>query len=140
MVKKRVIGAEDGQQENALSIYKTPKYTIQKIADKFQNDDGHIKVLFLPVAHPELNPIEMVWSCIKRNAASRNMNFSLTEVEEATKEEVIRVTEGEFAKYYGHVLKEEAKYRILWEEWEHTTEDDDSQEIDTSEGVERETV
>ena len=34
-----------------------PVYEISEIAKEF-----NIKILFLPVGHPELNPIEMVWS------------------------------------------------------------------------------
>ena len=41
----------------ARQIYLRPKYKIQKIADKFEKDAFSIKILFLPVSHPELNPI-----------------------------------------------------------------------------------
>ena len=44
----------------ARRIYPRPKYRIQKIADKFEKDAFYIKLLFLRVSHPELNPIEMV--------------------------------------------------------------------------------
>ena len=37
-----------------------PKYVLCKIADKYK-----IKILYLPVSHPELNPIEMIWSMMK---------------------------------------------------------------------------
>ena len=46
--------------EQARKIYPAPKYKIQKIADKFREGDFLTKILFLPVAHPELNPIKMV--------------------------------------------------------------------------------
>ena len=63
-------------------IYPCPKYKIQKIADKFANGNFSIKVLFLPVAHPELNPIEMVWGFTKRAAGSKNMmlNFRMLKI------------------------------------------------------------
>ena len=38
-------------------IHPNPKYKIQKIADNFEKDVFSIKILFIPVAHPELNPI-----------------------------------------------------------------------------------
>lgn len=60
-------------------IYPTPKSKIQKLADKFTRENFEIKVLFLPVAHPELNPIEMVWSLIKRYVASKKPLFSALE-------------------------------------------------------------
>ena len=67
--------------EQAKKIYPAPKYKIQKIADKFQEGDFSIKILFLPVAHPELNPIEMVWGCVKRAVAAQNLSFKLRDVE-----------------------------------------------------------
>lgn len=45
--------------EYCRSIYPTPKYAIQKLADQFEEGEFCIKILFLPVAHPELNPIEI---------------------------------------------------------------------------------
>ena len=50
--------------EQVKKIYPAPKYKIQKIADKFREGDFSIKILFLPVAHPELNPTLMVWGCV----------------------------------------------------------------------------
>ena len=43
-------------------VYHFPNYEIQKIADNFEKEGFAIKILFLPIAHPELNPIEMVWA------------------------------------------------------------------------------
>ena len=51
--------------EEARRLKPTPAYEIQKIADSFEIGDFCIKILFLPVAHPELNPVEMVWGRIK---------------------------------------------------------------------------
>lgn len=110
--------------ECARSYFRTPKYAIQKIADKFEDEHGHIKIIFLPVAHPELNPIEMVWSFVKRSVASRNLNFSLPEVEKETRTQVAKVTQSEFAKYLGHSMKEEDRYRKLSEKWGEETETD----------------
>ena len=44
----------------APSIYPRVQYKIQNIADKFRVNGFDIKILFLPVVRPELNPIEMV--------------------------------------------------------------------------------
>ena len=62
------------------------KYKIQKLAHAFSSNGFEMKILFLPVNHPELNPIEMVWSYIERNAASRNLRFTLSCVEKVVKE------------------------------------------------------
>jgi hypothetical protein len=39
---------------------------VNKIVDNWNEDHGtDIKILFLPVAHPHLNRIELIWSRIK---------------------------------------------------------------------------
>lgn len=42
------------------AVAPTPKYEVQAIAEKFSTDGFEIKILFLPVAHPGLNLIEMI--------------------------------------------------------------------------------
>ena len=71
--------------EYARKIYPLPKYKIQKIADKYEEGDFNIVILFLPVANPEFNSIEMVCSNIKRKVAAKNMEFKLSSVEEHAK-------------------------------------------------------
>ena len=55
----RVQKSKNELLEQAREIYPSPRYKIQKIADKFSEGDFEIKILFLPVAHPELNPVDM---------------------------------------------------------------------------------
>ena len=99
--------------EFAKTIYPSPKYKIQKLADEFASNGFDIKILFLPVAHPELNPIEMVWSFIKRKVASRNLHFNLTHVENETKKHIAEIAAQDIKKYVSHAKKEEDKYRNL---------------------------
>lgn len=101
--------------EYARSIYPAPKYKIQKMADEFATEEFEIKILFLPVAHPELNPIEMVWSFIKRSVASRNLKFTLNHVENETREQIKKISKEDIAKYASHSRKEEEKYKNLSE-------------------------
>ena len=63
--------------EHAGSVYPTSKCKIEKIAGQFETATFSIKILILPVAYPELNPIEMVWSFFKRAVASKNIQFQL---------------------------------------------------------------
>ena len=96
-----------------------PTYKIQKIATKFNKGDFQIKILFLPVAHPELSPIEMVWSKIKREVATKNLIIRLATGEEITKQAVLKFTASEFTKYVEHVKLEELNYKqinwyIIW--------------------------
>ena len=50
-----------------LDVVGPPKYEVQRLAEEFG-----IKVVYLPVAHPELNPIKKVWGAIKNIVMSRN--------------------------------------------------------------------
>ena len=43
---------------HAHKIYPNPKYKIQRIARKFETETFSINIMFLPVAHPELNSIK----------------------------------------------------------------------------------
>ena len=64
----------------------------------------------MPVAHPELNPIEMVWSYLKRKVGKLNFDFSLKEVEAHTREALEEFTASMFNSYVDHTIKEEEKY------------------------------
>ena len=52
--------------EDCKLITSEPKYEIQRVADKFSHGDFSIKILFLPIGHPELNSIEIAWAYMKR--------------------------------------------------------------------------
>ena len=58
-----------------------PRYEVVELAKKHK-----MKILYLPVAHPELNPIEMIWSMMKDYIKKRNVNYSLTDVEKFANE------------------------------------------------------
>ena len=104
---------EDEPLERAKEIYPNSVYKLQKIADKFTRGSFHIKMIFLPVAHPELNPIEMIWSNLKRHIATTNMKFRLSSLEQLTQEVVESLTALEFKRYIEYVFKEEDRYRTL---------------------------
>ena len=57
-----------------------PRRTRFKKANTFLEWMVEIHILFLPVAHPELNPIEMLWYKVKRQVDSRNMKFLLSTI------------------------------------------------------------
>ena len=99
--------------QEARRLKPTPEYEIQRIADLFAEGEFCIKILFLPVAHPELNPIEMVRGMVKRKCASLNMTFTLNDVDDIARSEVAKVDASIFTKFYEHSLKEEEKYRDL---------------------------
>ena len=97
--------------EEAIGCYPGPKYKVKELADSFMDGEFEIKILFLPIAHPELNPIEMVWGCVKSAVSKANYRFRLSDVENMTRLELEKFTADQFGKYVAHVLKEESKYR-----------------------------
>ena len=72
-----------------------PDHIRYKLDAKLE-EHGHI-VLRLPPYHPELNPIEKIWAQVKRNVASRNTTFKLSNVENLTREEFGNVTVEDWA-------------------------------------------
>ena len=82
-----------------------PQYEISKLAARHK-----LKILFLPVSHPELNPIEMVWARMKDYIKKRNVNLSLTDVEKYANEFFDSFDANEWVKYIDHVKKVEEKY------------------------------
>ena len=82
-----------------------PKYMISKIAEKY-----NVKILFLPVAHPELNPIELVWSMLKKYIKEKNVNYSLSEVEKHAHEFFTTYKQSTWQKCVEHVKKIENEY------------------------------
>jgi len=63
--------------EQASNNRPTPTFLVQDVAEKFG-----VTVLIFPVAHPELNPIEMVWGTVKVALCKFNVSFSLDRLEE----------------------------------------------------------
>lgn len=53
------------------------KLVIEKMADESGKD---IKILWLPVAHCELNAIELVWAQLKSEIAKKNKTFKIKDV------------------------------------------------------------
>ena len=83
----------------------TKQYATDAIAEKFTH-----AVLRLPVAHPELNPIELAWSVIKGYVAKHNKRFTLSEVERLTREAIEKVTPTLWEKFCAHTAKVEEMY------------------------------
>ena len=66
-----------------------PVYLIQKAIEEAGRD---LKLLILPVHHPELNPIETMWSRLKTYAYRNNITFSLKDLEQHVRDEYARIT------------------------------------------------
>ena len=63
--------------EQARKIYPAPKHKTQKRVGKFRENDFMIKILFLRVDHPKINPIEMVWGCVKRAVVAKKFRLQV---------------------------------------------------------------
>lgn len=74
---------------------------------------GH-EVVRLPVAHCELNPIEMAWAQVKGYVRDHNQKFTLTEAERLVNEGFSCVTPEKWKKLIDHVQQKVENHY-----WEH---------------------
>lgn len=82
-----------------------PVYQVTELAMRFDCD-----VLFLPIGHPELNLIELVWARLKVYIAQGNVNFSLNDVERIAHAFIDSFNTREWTKYVEHCIKVEDNY------------------------------
>lgn len=87
--------------------YRDKKPMVEILAE----EKGH-KVLFLPVHHPELNPIELVWATVKNHCGTVFSNSTSFKEQRQNLEESINkdITPEYCMKVYEHVQKIEEKY------------------------------
>ena len=78
------------------------KYKTDVIAEKI----GH-EVMRLPVAHCELNPIEMAWATVKNYIRTNNKTFTMKEAQSLVGQGFCEVTPAKWAKMCEHVKKVE---------------------------------
>lgn len=116
----------------ATEIAPAPKYMAQDLADQFTEGDFLIKILMLPVAHPELNPIELVWAYMKNKIAFHNFDFRITAVEAEANQVLSSVTKDLFSSFCGRSMKEEDKYREMGEVLDLTAEAAESSAVPSS--------
>lgn len=88
-----------------------PSFKIYKIDDLFSKS-GHT-VLRLPPYHPDLNPIELIWSLLKGRVAKKNVTFNIDAVERLVSETCESITKDEWKKRCEHTRKIEEAYMEL---------------------------
>jgi len=87
---------------------------------------GH-QLLILPVRHPELNPIELIWALVKNRCPKKLRNgMSFKDVSADLKEEFENVSEENCQNVYEHVKKQEDEF------WKTDLEFDDEMEATNS--------
>ena len=74
-----------------------------------QHGYGHT-VLRLPVAHCELNPIELAWASVKSYVAKHNKNFNITEIQRLTTDRFTHTTADMWRRFCRHVVDIENDY------------------------------
>ena len=79
------------------------------VQDMIDNCGKDVKLLWLPVAHCELNPIELVWSSVKTEIAKSNKTFKIIDVLPLCKEKLSNVKSDLWAKCVQHVIELEDK-------------------------------
>ena len=105
--------------------YRDKKPMVEVVAE----EQGH-KVLFLPVHHPELNPIELIWARVKHDCGAVFSNRTSVKEQRQHLEASFKkdITPAYCTKVYEHVQKIEEKY------WQTDLMMDDEIEIQDDEG------
>lgn len=80
-------------------------------AEELLKEHGH-EVIKLPPYHCDLNPIEEIWSLVKRKVASKNLGIPGTQTEDLIRECFATVTAEDWKKYTDHVINIENTYKI----------------------------
>jgi len=91
--------------EQASNNRPTPRFLVQDLVEEFG-----VSVLISPVAHPEINPIEMVWGTLKLALRKCNVSFSLARMEELAAVEFAKITAEVWARYEDHAIGMEDYY------------------------------
>lgn len=82
-----------------------PKYTIDTILRQHGHD-----VVRLPPYHPDLNPIELIWSRLKRDVAEKNFTFKIRDIEQLTHDAIDNITTQLWSSCCRHVQDIESMY------------------------------
>jgi transposase len=98
------------------------------MVEQFAEEQGH-KLVFLPVHHPELNPIELIWATVKNHCGGVFSNSTSFKDQRRHLEESFRndITREHCQNVYQHVQAIEEKY------WQTDLMVDDDIEIEDGE-------
>ena len=93
-----------------LALAKMHKQPPDFMIDKIAKDEGHI-ILRLPPYHPDLNPIEMVWSQVKGIVAQKNTTCRVNDVMQLANDAFQQITVQDWENHCRHVRTIEERYR-----------------------------
>lgn len=107
--EKGVAFAEDSLRKELLQEVSKIKHLYEeRVVDKIAKEKG-FTVIRLPPYHCELNPIELVWSQVKRHVAMNNTTFNKNEIPALIDKAFEAVSVQHWKNYCKHVEKVEDK-------------------------------
>jgi transposase len=90
--------------------------------------NSDIRTLLLPVAHPQLNPIELVWSWVKVEVAKRNTAHTMSALHAITVQRVNEITPDMWNKSCNKSLRTGREYMEVDDEVMESGDEDDEEE------------
>ncbi|GJQ83877.1 hypothetical protein Trydic_g6755 [Trypoxylus dichotomus] len=69
-----------------------------------------LTVLRLPLYHPDLNSIELIWATVKNNVTERNVDCKIQDIHKIAEEESSRISEEDWQQHCKHVVNIKNKY------------------------------
>ncbi len=92
-------------------------YLIFEWLQEFNTAHGSdIKINILPIAHPQLNPIELLWGWTKRYVCANNTDFKMTTIETLVRERIAQLDHTYWQKAFDHAHKFAEEYWQMDEE------------------------
>ena len=107
--KSGVPHSDDMLRPELLMLAKRNKQNKSFQINKFVESKGHM-CLRLPPYHPQLNPIELVWSQIKRTVAMENTTFKMKDIKLLAIKAISNLDKSYWIKCEDHVKKIENDY------------------------------
>jgi len=92
-------------REQAVGHRPTPRYLAQVLAAGFD-----VSVICSAVAHPELNPIEMVWATVKVALRKFNVTLTTSRLQELLNIEFAEISTEAWGRYADHEIGMENHY------------------------------
>ena len=115
----------------AASLTPKPHYLAQEWVDTFNTMNGtDIRLLLLPVAHPVLNPIELMWGQIKRYVRDNNCDFTMSHIRELAEQKIqeqdSRAWNASFQHTWKYATQQWQADEMLLEDEEGSADDEES--------------
>lgn len=111
LTSNNITWSEEFTKIELLCLVKRNKPDPIYFIDDLLKEHGH-EVLRLPPYHCHLNPIELVWSQVKRKIAEKNVKSTPEEMIKKIEEVFASVTADDWKKYAGHVKRLEEEHKI----------------------------